>query len=389
MIDITKVRGDTPGCTDLIHFNNAGASLMPTPVYKAMTSHLELEQSMGGYEAQKFAEEDISAFYSEFADLLNASPEEIAFVENATRAWDMAFYGMPLESGDRLLTHESEYASNYLAFLQQSKNKGWEIDVVPSDDEGQVDLELMESMITPRTRLIAITHVPTQGGLINPVEEVGEIAKKHGLIYMLDACQSAGQIPLDVKKIGCHVLSGTGRKYLRGPRGTGFLYVCRDMLEEIEPPFIDLHSAIWTSPENYELVNSAKRYENWECNVAGKIGLMRAVRYARQLGLEDIESRVGYIANVLREALTELIGVTVHDRGINKCGIVTFYKNGQEPNEIANNLGDNKINVSISKISSAQLDFGKREISSLVRASVHYFNTENEVDRFVEIIKQQ
>ncbi|MFT6752295.1 MAG: cysteine desulfurase/selenocysteine lyase, partial [Candidatus Azotimanducaceae bacterium] len=302
---------------------------------------------------------------------------------------DMAFYGMPLVKGDRILTHESEYVSNYLAFLQQSKNRGWEVDLVPSDDQGQIDLELMESMITPRTKLIAITHVPTQGGLINPVEEVGKIANKHGLIYMLDACQSAGQIPLDVNKIGCHVLSGTGRKYLRGPRGTGFLYVCSDMLEKIEPPFIDLHSAIWTSPEHYEWVNSAKRYENWECNIAGKIGLMRGVRYARDLGLDLIERRVTHIASTLRDALAELSDVTVHDRGVNKCGIVTFYKNGKEPSEIANNLRANKVNVSISKLASAQLDFGKRQLSSLVRASVHYFNTENEIDRFVEIIKKQ
>lgn len=389
MIDINKVRADTPGCTNLTHFNNAGASLMPIPVYESMTHHLELEQSIGGYEAQNLAAADIAAFYVEFAGLLNAMPEEIAYVENATRAWDMAFYGMPLVKGDRILTHESEYVSNYLAFLQQSKNRGWEVDLVPSDDQGQIDLELMESMITPRTKLIAITHVPTQGGLINPVEEVGKIANKHGLIYMLDACQSAGQIPLDVNKIGCHVLSGTGRKYLRGPRGTGFLYVCSDMLEKIEPPFIDLHSAIWTSPEHYEWVNSAKRYENWECNIAGKIGLMRGVRYARDLGLDLIERRVTHIASTLRDALAELSDVTVHDRGVNKCGIVTFYKNGKEPSEIANNLRANKVNVSISKLASAQLDFGKRQLSSLVRASVHYFNTENEIDRFVEIIKKQ
>ncbi|MFT5209851.1 MAG: cysteine desulfurase/selenocysteine lyase [Flavobacterium sp.] len=389
MIDINKVRADTPGCTNLTHFNNAGASLMPIPVYEAMTHHLELEQNIGGYEAQNLAAADIAAFYVEFAGLLNAMPEEIAYVENATRAWDMAFYGMPLVKGDRILTHESEYVSNYLAFLQQSKNRGWEVDLVPSDDQGQIDLELMESMITPRTKLIAITHVPTQGGLINPVEEVGKIANKHGLIYMLDACQSAGQIPLDVNKIGCHVLSGTGRKYLRGPRGTGFLYVCSDMLEKIEPPFIDLHSAIWTSPEHYEWVNSAKRYENWECNIAGKIGLMRGVRYARDLGLDLIERRVTHIASTLRDALAELSDVTVHDRGVNKCGIVTFYKNGKEPSEIANNLRANKVNVSISKLASAQLDFGKRQLSSLVRASVHYFNTENEIDRFVEIIKKQ
>ncbi|MFT7685892.1 MAG: cysteine desulfurase/selenocysteine lyase [Candidatus Azotimanducaceae bacterium] len=388
MIDVNKIRTDTPSCANLIHFNNAGASLMPLPVYTAMTDHLALEQKIGGYEAANLAAADISAFYTEFAALLNVSQDEIAYVENATRAWDMAFYGMPLKAGDRILTHDSEYASNYLAFLQQSKNKGWELDIVPSDDAGQIDLEAMESMITPLTKLIAITHVPTQGGLINPVQEVGDLAKKYKLIYMLDACQSAGQIHLDVKKIGCHVLSGTGRKYLRGPRGTGFLYVSSEMLDKIEPPFIDLHSASWTDADNYTLAPSAKRYENWECNVAGKIGLMRAVAYARDIGLEEIENRVSTLANSLREALAELPHVSVHDLGRNKCGIVTFCKSGQDAKDTVDYLRDNKINVSLSSLSSARLDFGKRQLSSLVRASVHYFNTENEIDRFVELLKQ-
>ena len=387
MLDIKTARAETPACSELIHFNNAGASLMPSPVYKAMTDHLELEQKVGGYEAANLAAEDIAAFYTEFASLLNVSPEEIAYVENATRAWDMAFYGMPLVAGDRILSHDSEYVSNYLAFLQQSKSKGWEVDVVPSDDSGQIDLEAMESMITPRTKLIAITHVPTQGGLVNPVKEVGELARKHNLIYMLDACQSAGQIHLDVKKIGCHVLSGTGRKYLRGPRGTGFLYVSKDMFDSIEPPFIDLHSAVWTSANEYTWVPSAKRYENWECNIAGKIGLMAAVRYARHIGLENIENRVTTLAESLREALSSLPHVSVHDQGISKCGIVTFCISNKEAKEIADFLRNNNINVSVSSITSAQLDFGKRQLTSLVRASLHYFNTEDEVHRFVELIK--
>ncbi|MBL4679712.1 MAG: aminotransferase class V-fold PLP-dependent enzyme [Pseudomonadales bacterium] len=387
MIDIDNVRADTPACHHLIHFNNAGASLMPLPVYDAMTSHLKLEQTIGGYEAENSAAQELDDFYSEYAALLNASPKEIAYVENATRAWDMAFYGLPLKSGDRILTHESEYASNYLAYLQQKLNKGWEVDVVPSDNVGQIDLSAMEAMITPRTRLIAITHVPTQGGLINPVEGVGKIAKKHDLIYMLDACQAVGQIALDVKKIGCHILSGTGRKYLRGPRGTGFLYVCDDMLQKIEPPFIDLRSATWTNPDQFELARTAKRYENWESNVAGKIGLMQAVRYARQIGLDNIETRVVKLAKTLRQALGDLPDIAVHDLGVNKCGIVTFSKAGKEPKEMASYLRHQNINVSVSNLSSAQLDFGKRNLRSLVRASVHYFNTENEVDRFLEVIK--
>ena len=221
-MDIATLRADTPATANLIHFNNAGAALMPDPVFRAMTGHLELERRVGGYDAARQAKPLLDRFYTAFASLLNCDASEIAYSENATRAWDMAFYALPLHKGDRILTHASEYVSNYLAFLQQAQRRCLHIDLVPSDATGQIDVAALDAMITPAHKLIAITHVPSQGGLVNPVAAVGAVAKKHGLIYLLDACQSVGQIDVDVQAIGCHILSGTGRKFLRGPRGTGF-----------------------------------------------------------------------------------------------------------------------------------------------------------------------
>ncbi len=388
MIDVAAVRKDTPACESLMHFNNAGASLMPRPVYAAVTGHLDLENRVGGYEAERRAQEDLAAFYSEFARFLNAAPEEIAFVENATRAWDMAFYALPLQEGDRILTHASEYVSNYLALLQQAKRRNLHIDLVPSDDHGQIDVNAIPSLIRSQTRLIAITHVPTQGGLVNPAEEVGRIAKEHDLWYLLDACQSVGQMMVDVKQIGCDFLAGTGRKFLRGPRGTGFLYSRRELADTLDPPFVDLSSARWTDDDSYELAPGAKRFENWESNVAGRIGLMHAIRYANALGLRDIENRVTSLASLLREKLAELPGVGIHDLGRKKCGIVTFTKSGVPPQALAGSMLKRGINISVSPRAIARLDFGARNVEALARASVHYYNTEFEIEQFAAELRE-
>jgi selenocysteine lyase/cysteine desulfurase len=388
-LDIARLRADTPACAKLIHFNNAGASLMPAPVYRAVLDHLALEQTIGGYEAAAAASEALEDFYDSFAAMLNCERSEIAYVENATRAWDMAFYSLPLKAGDRVLTAEAEYVSNFLAFLHQARRRGFEIDIVPNDASGQLDLDAMERMVTPMTKLIAITHIPTQGGLVNPAEEVGRIARRHGITYLLDACQSAGQMPLDVQKIGCDLLSGTGRKFMRGPRGTGFLYVSKAILDRLDPPFIDLHAATWTGTHSYEMRPDAQRFENWESYIAGRIGLRAAVRYALDVGLDPIRARVTTLADRLRARLAELPGVKVQDLGRVKSGIVTFTKESEQPRDIQARLRAADINVSVSSKTSAQLDFSRRGLSQVVRASVHYFNTEDEIEAFCRALTQR
>lgn len=386
MLDLTRIRAETPGCAGVLHFNNAGSSLMPAPVYDALRRVLDMENTLGGYETERLCAPELADFYTEFAGLLNGAPEEVAWAENATRAWDMAFYGLPLRPGDQIITHASEYVSNYLALLQQAKRRGLEIDLCPSDESGQIDLAALERLIGPRTRLIALTHVPTQGGLVNPAEAVGKIARAHGIFYLLDACQSVGQIDLDVQKIGCDILSGTGRKFLRGPRGSGFLWVSNRVIDQIEPPFVDMRAASWSEDQGYTLAPGARRFENWETYVGGRVGLMTAVRYARSLGMPAIEARVTALAADLRAGLSGLSGVTVQDLGVRRCGIVTFAKAGVAAPAIYEALRAQGINVSVSNHSSARLDFGPRGIESLVRASVHYFNDEAEIARFLAAV---
>ena len=385
-IDLTTVRADTPACENLLHFNNAGASLIPQPVYEAVINHLALEQRIGAYEAEDAASETLEDFYDAIAKMLSCEPDEIAYVENATRAWDMAFYSLPLEAGDQILTHSSEYASNYLAYLQQAERRGLSVDVVPSDQYGQIDVDALESMINERTRLISLNYIPTQSGLVNPAEKVGEVASRHGIFYLLDACQAVGQMPVDVSRIKCDLLTATGRKFLRGPRGTGFLYVRRSILDKLDPPFIDLRAGNWIDKDRYEFAAGARRFENWESYVAGRVGLTHAVRYALDIGLDNIHHRVVELAAMLRTRLAQIKGVTVKDPGEHKCGIVTFNKQDEEAFELAARLRQQKINISVTTPASARLDSRFAQQQNFARASVHYFNNEDEVERFCRVL---
>jgi selenocysteine lyase/cysteine desulfurase len=385
-IDVARARRDTPAAAEVVHFNNAGAALMPTPVVEAQIRHLQLEASLGGYEAADAAGDAHAAVYDSIARLINCRGDEIALVENATVAWDVAFYALSFAAGDRILTARAEYASNYIAFLQVARRTGAIIDVVPSDDAGELDLQALERMIDGRVKLIAITHVPTNGGLVNPATEVGRIARRHGVLYLLDACQSVGQMPIDIAAIGCDMLSATGRKYLRGPRGTGFLYVRSAVLDRLEPPFLDLHAATWLAPDRYELRPDARRFENWESNIAAQIGLGAAVDYTLGWGLQDIEARVVALAEELRERLRAIRGVTVTDIGRRRCGIVTFTMAERAAADVVAQLRHERINTVTSSPRSTLLDATARRLPVVVRASVHYYNTDEEVARLVRAI---
>ena len=385
-MDGEKLRLDTPGSSARVHLNNAGAALMSRQTLTAVTSHLELEATIGGYEAAAAAAEKVEHTYDALASLVGADRDEIAVVENATRAWDMAFYALPFEEGDRILTARAEYASNVIAYLQTAQRHGVSVEVVPDDESGQLSVEALRGMMDERVKPITVTHVPTQGGLVNPAGEIGEVAREFGVTYLLDACQSVGQMPVDVTEIGCDLLTATGRKYLRGPRGTGFLYCKRSLLQRLEPPFLDLHAATWTASDSYRIREDARRFENWETYYAGKIGLGVAVDAALQLGLDAIEGRVSQLADALRQRLRALPGVVVHDQGRRQCGIVTFSVDGHDPQGIAEQLRTQAINVSVSVADYARWDLADRGLDAVVRASVHYYNTDDELDRLCDAL---
>ena len=401
-MDIEQLRADTPGCQTVLHFNNAGAALMPRQVYEAQTAHLTREYETGGYEAKDEAAERIAAVYRSVATLLNARSHEIAIVENATRAFDMGFHAIAFRPGDIILTSVAEYASNYLAYLRAAETHGVVVRVVPDDEQGQLDTAALERLLAEpgqgrRVRLVAVSHIPTHFGLVQPAAKIGVLAQAYGALYFLDATQSAGQLPLDVDAIGCDLLCSTGRKYLRGPRGVGFLYVREAILPELRPPFIDLHAATWTGPDTYALRNDARRFENWEANFAATLGLGVAVDYALALGIAPIWSRIDALARTLRAGLAAIPGVGLHDRGETLCGLVAFSIAGLRPEEIRhalrerlnrpNGVADARpINVSTTTPMSVLLDSGNRTVKEWARASVHCYNSTEDLDEFLAAV---
>lgn len=386
--ELLAFRQSTPGCRDgYAHLNAAGAALQDQSVIDTVNGHLELEGRLGGYEAALEAAGAIRGFYPSAARFLNCHPDEVAFMENATRAWQAAFLAFDFHAGDRILTGEIEYASNFIAYLQCAQRTGVIIDVVPTRSDGDLDLSQLEALITDRTRLISMSHVPTSSGVVLPAAKIGAIARARNIPFLLDACQSLGQMPIDVETIGCDMLSGTGRKYLRGPRATGLLYVSRKMQARLTPYVLDLHSATWTDREAFTVRNDARQFENWEQHLAGKLGLGRALENAFSIGLDRIEYRVSSLAATLRELLAAVPGVQVHDQGSRLCGIVSFSLPSWDGSALKADLYSRGIAVSVVPGWNTYLDASRRNITEFVRASVHYYSTEEEIERLVDALR--
>ncbi len=386
-IDIEKIRSETPGLATVNHLLASGSALMPQPVVDAIINHIELEAQIGGYEAAAQMAGPLDAVYDQIATLIGAKPQEIALHENATASWCHAFYAMPFKRGDRILTCQAEYAANYVAYLQRAERDGIVIDVIPNDEAGAIDVAALEAMIDERVALISITWVPTNGGLVNPATAVGAVAAKHNIPYLLDACQAVGQMPVDVAALNCDYLTATGRKFLRGPRGTGFLYIREALIEKTEPAMIDHFAAPWVAADRYELRPDARRFENWENAYALRAGLGAAAVYAAEIGIDNIQKRAWGLADLLRQQLTEISGARLRDAGTEQCAIVSFTIDGLDPRQTVADLRNMGINIGASDPESTRLDAENRNLPVVLRAAPHYYNIEAEISQLVSALK--
>lgn len=386
--EVQQFRRETDGTQHVIHLNNAGAALPPNVVRDRIVNYLQKEALYGGYEIAAKYHTALQQVYQHVATFINSSPSEIALTENATVAWNMAFSAIPFEPGDIILTTEVEYGSNFINYLKVKKEKGILIKLIPNDEAGGVDVAALEQLITDKVRLISITHLPTNGGLVNPAKAIGEIANRHGILYLLDSCQSLGQMPMDVEEIGCSILTGTGRKFLRGPRGTGFLYVKQAVVDQLNPPFLDSQSASWQSADQYQVHAAAQRFENWENSKALRLGLSTAVQYAQDIGMDRIWQSIQQLATYFRQRLEALPEVEVFDLGKVQGGILSFRHQRIAPMDLKQILLSHKINTSVAVQQMTLIDMQKRNLDTLNRASVHYYNTEEEVDQLIKVIQK-
>ncbi len=385
-VDVDALRAATPGCAHRVHLNNAGAALLSQPTLDAMIGHLRLEAEIGGYEAAGAALEAIDDTYVSIAELVGGRPDEIALFDNATHAWNAAFYSVPLGPGDRILTGRAEYGSNVLAYLQVAQRIGAEVVVVPNDAHGQLDTAALANLVDDRTKVIGVSHVPTSGGLVNPAAKIGRIARDAGALFLLDATQSVGQFPIDVETLGADMLTGTGRKFLRGPRGTGFLWVRNAVLDRLDPFVAEIRSATWHGDRGFTWVHGARRFESWENSYVDLLGLGAAVRQALDQGLDVIGQRTSMLGAHLRDRLDALPGVRTHDLGEVRCAIVTASVDGVLATDVAAHLARSGINVTTTVPEHSPFDTEDRGVHPLVRFSPHYYNTHDELDRAVESV---
>jgi selenocysteine lyase/cysteine desulfurase len=387
-MDINQLRSETKSCNTTIHFNNAGAALMPDVVLQTVQNYTTFEAEVGGYEAAYLRDNEIKAAYAAVARLINAKVENIAFTSSATDAYNRALSSIIFQSGDVILTTESDYISNHIAFMALQKRFGIFVHNVPNNAEGEIDIADFERVIKKiNPKLVAVTHVPTNSGLVQPVIAIGELCKKYDILYLVDACQSVGQLEVDVEKIHCDFLSATSRKFLRGPRGIGFLYVSDKALAlNLEPLFIDLAGAIWTSEKSYTLIKTAKRFEDWEFNYSLVLGMGVAAAYCVEVGIKNIENQNKILRDYLTSQLQTIKKVKDIDIAPHLSNIVMLQIENYDVLAIRNKLYDFKINTAYSHRTSALIDYTKKNVQEALRLSPHYYNTKQEIDFFIEKI---
>jgi cysteine desulfurase/selenocysteine lyase len=384
MIDndqLGALREATPGLAASLHLNHAGASLMPRAAMDAINEHLLLETRMGPMDAAAAVGPRLDGMRASAARLLNAHANEIAFATSGSAAFGALFAALPaLRAGDRILVGRQEWGGNLATYERAAQRAGARVEVIPCREDGSVDAEALAARLDDTVRLVSLTWLPANGGLINDAAAIGQLTRAAGVPYFIDAAQAVGQIPVDVRMLHCDMLKAAGRKHLRGPRGTALLYVRREFLDQLEPPWVDVLSAPW-SANGPMLRDDARRFETSEAPVALLLGLARSIELALEVGIDAIAERVQRLAVRLRERLAEVPTLRLRDlgRGI-KSGLVSFTLDGRDAFAVKTALASEGIRVGANGVAYTPLDMQVRGLDSVVRVSLSYLNSEEDIE---------
>jgi selenocysteine lyase/cysteine desulfurase len=386
---VAQWRAETPGCERRVHLNNAGAALAPVPVLEAVRGHLDREAEIGAYEAAEEAADRIADVYEAVGALIGAAARNVAVVENATMGVALALSSFDLRPGDRIVTSLSDYPSNQIMYMSLGQRLGVETVTAAELPEGGVDPESVRTLLRdPRCRLVALTWVPTNSGLVQKAQAVGDVCAAAGVPFLVDACQCVGQMPIDVGRLRCDFLAASARKFMRGPRGVGFLYVSDAALERgAHPLFPDMRGATWTGPGQFRLAPGARRFENWEFPYALVLGMGAAARHAAAAGAPAM-ARSWRLAADVRERLGPMPWARVLDRGSERCAIVSVEVRGWDAGALKLRLRDRGINTSAANREHGVLDMDAKHVATTLRISPHYYNTEQELDTLIEALSE-
>jgi cysteine desulfurase / selenocysteine lyase len=375
------------------YLNNAGAGIMSTKTYEVIINYLKLEREIGAYHAAAKSKTLSDNFYINAAKLINAnSPSEIAYMDSASRGWNMIVYGTPLKKGDTILTLSSEFGTNLITLFNYAKLNDFKVCVIKCDINGSFLIEEIENKLKEGAKLIAISHAVAHGSIINPVEEIGKLAKKYGAYYIVDGCQTVGQIKVDVQSIQCDAYMTTGRKWLCGPRGTGFLYVKSS--SQMRTTQLDLASADLIFDDNLNLIrievrNDAKQFELWEKSFANLLGLSSAIEECLESKIEVISVKIQELSNKLRFAASSNENIKLIGKTISLSGILGFYLDDYSKESYVQNEFD-KFDLRISTMSDwdCPMHFPKNGANKIFRLSPHFYTDNDTIEKACEIISK-
>jgi cysteine desulfurase / selenocysteine lyase len=373
--------------SNVAYFNHAGASLMSPAVLDTVVTHLQLESRIGGYAAAMQQQPALDQVYARAAQLLNCDTDEVALTDSHSRGWRDVLSCLHFSQGDRILVARSEWGGNYAALAHMAQRSGASVDIIPSTATGEVCLDALAHMIDERVRLVSLTWLPANGGLIQPAAKVGALTRAAGIPFFLDAAQAVGQMPVDVRALECDVLTTPGRKWLRGPRGTGLLYVRRAFLSALTPPIVDHFTAPFAQGR-YTLRQDARRFETSETGIAARLGLGQALEEALTQGLENIQHRVFAKSHAIRQALAHIPNVQLRDIGVAQSGLVSFTFDHCNAKLAQARLNAQGVEVALNGLAFTPLDLQARGLTDILRASAHTTTTDADIDRLIHAVSE-